>query len=69
MGGISRLLDFFFSGGESYSEDGARCYGVSAEIQSVMLLKKFCSCQFAVFLSDSLVNTPHTVLLYVLVWG
>lgn len=32
--------DFFFFGGVGgYLEDGARCYGVSAEIQSILLLK------------------------------
>ena len=39
-GGISGLLDLFFSGGESYLEDGARCYGVSAEFQSIKILRK-----------------------------
>ena len=42
-GGISRLLGFLFFRGGGYLEDGARCYGVSAEIQSILLLKiKFC---------------------------
>lgn len=46
-----------FFGGETYSEDGARCYGVSGQIEDIMLFKKFYflvvnRCQFAVFLSD-----------------
>lgn len=65
VGGISRLLDFFFFGGESYSEDGARCYGVSAEIQSVMLLKKFFSCSkllpiCSIFEWQFSKHTPHS---------
>ena len=36
-------ISFFSGGWGGYLEDGARCYGVSAEIQSILLLKiKFC---------------------------
>lgn len=35
---------FFFKGGGSYLEDGARCYGVSLEIQTTSTLQHFIFC-------------------------
>lgn len=38
-GGISRFLNFFFRVEGGFLEDGARCYGVSAEIQRITSFK------------------------------